>query len=48
MMRHTRNHYHYLISGIKKNGDLVVRRSLSNALMRDPSPYYWTEVKKIS
>ena len=47
MMHHTRNHYHYLISGIKKNGDLAVRRSLSNALLRDPSRDYWTEVKKI-
>ena len=27
MMLHTRNHYHYLIRGIKKNG----------ALLRDPS-----------
>ena len=47
VMRHTRNHYHYLIRGIKKNGDLAVRRSLSNALLRDPSRDYWTEVKKI-
>ena len=47
MMRHTRNHYHYLIRGIKKNGDLAVRRSLSNALLRDPSRDYWTEVLKI-
>ena len=25
VMRHTRNHYHYLIRGIKKNRDLSVR-----------------------
>ena len=42
-MRHTRNHYHHLIRGIKKNGDLAVRRSLSNALLRDPSRDYWTK-----
>ena len=24
VIRHTRNHYHYLISGIKKNDDLAV------------------------
>ena len=47
VMRHTCNHYHYLIRGIKKNGDLAVRHSLSNALLRDPSRDYWTEVKKI-
>ena len=47
MMPHTRNHYYYLIRRIKKNGDLVVRRSLSNALLRDPSRDYWAEVKKI-
>ena len=47
MMRHTRNYYHYLIRGIKKNGDLAVRRSLSNALLRNPSRDYRTEVKKI-
>ena len=47
VMRHTRNHYHYLIRGIKKNVDLIVRRSLSNALLRDPSRDYWTEVKNI-
>ena len=46
-MRHTRNHYNYLIRRIKKNGDLAVRRSLSNALLCDPSRDYWTEVKKI-
>ena len=44
---YTRNHYHYLIRGIKKNGDLAVRRSLSKSLLRDPSRDYWTEVKKI-
>ena len=47
-MRHTRNHYHYLICRIKKNGDLAVQCSLSNALLRDPSRDYWTEVKKIN
>ena len=47
VIRHTRNHYHYLIRGIKKNGELTVRRTLSNALLRDPSRDYWTEVKKI-
>ena len=47
MMCHTRNHYHYLIRGIKKNGDLAVRLSLSNALLRDPSRDYRTKVKKI-
>ena len=36
-----------MIHRIKKNGDLSVRRSLSNALLRDPSRDYWTEVKKI-
>ena len=36
-LRHTRYHYHYLIRRIKKNGDLAVRRSLGNALLRDPS-----------
>ena len=46
-MRHTSNHYHYWIRGIKKNGDLAVRSSLSNALLRDPSRDFWTEVKKI-
>ena len=46
MMRHARNHYHYLIHRIMKNGDLAVRRSLSNTLLRDPSRDYWTEVKK--
>ena len=44
VMRHTRNHYHYLIRGIKKNGDLAVRRSFRNAPLRDPSRDYWTEV----
>ena len=47
VMRHTRNHYDYLISRIKKNGDLAVRRSISNALLPEPSLVYWTEVKKI-
>ena len=47
VMRHARNHYHYLIRRIKNNGDLAVRHSLSNALMCDPSRDYWTEVKKI-
>ena len=47
VIRHTRNQYHYLIRGIKKNGDLAVRRSLSNALLRDTSRDYWTEIKKI-
>ena len=47
VMRHTRNHYHYLIRKFKKNGDLAVRRSLRNAVMRDPSRDYWTAVKKI-
>ena len=47
MICHTRNHYHYLIRRIKKNGDLAVRCSLSNALLRDPFRDYWTEVKKI-
>ena len=36
-----------MIRGIKQNGDLAVRRSLSNSLLRDPSRDYWTEVKKI-
>ena len=40
-------YYYYLIRRIKKNGDLAVRRSHSNALMRDPSRDYWTEVNKI-
>ena len=47
VMRHARNHYHYLIRRIKKNGDLTVRRSLSNTLLRDSSRDYWTEEKKI-
>ena len=47
VMRHTRNHYHYLIRRIKKIGDLAVRRSLSNTRMRDPFRDYWTEEKKI-
>ena len=46
-MSHTRNHYHNLIRGIKMNGDLAVRHSLSNALMRDPSRDYCTEVKNL-
>ena len=46
-MRHTRNHYHYLIRGIKKNGDLAVRRTLSKALLCDLSQDYKTEIKKI-
>ena len=37
VMRHARNHYHYLISRIKKNSDLAIRRSLGNALLRDPT-----------
>ena len=48
MMRHTHNHYHYLIRGIKKNDDLAVRHSPHNALLRDPSRDHWTEVKKIN
>ena len=40
VMRHAGNHYHYLIRRIKNNGDLAVRRSLNNALMRDPSRDY--------
>ena len=47
ILRHARNHYHYSIRRIKKNGDLAVRRSIGNALLCDPSRYYWTEVKKI-
>ena len=47
VMRHARNRYHYLIRRIKKNSDLAVRRSLGNALLREPSRHYWTEVKKI-
>ena len=47
VMRHTRNRYHYLICRIKKNGDLAVRRSLSKALLRDPSRDYCVEVKNI-
>ena len=47
VMRHARNHYHYLIHGIMKNGDLVVRRILSNTLLRDPSRDNWNQVKKI-
>ena len=47
VMRHARNHYQYLIRRIKKNGDLVVGYSLGNALLRDPTRDYWTEVKKI-
>ena len=46
-MRHTHNHYHYLIHGIRKNSDLAVRRSLSKVLLCEPSRDYWTEVKKI-
>ena len=46
MMCHALNHYHYLISRIKINGDLTVRRSPGNALLCDPSRDYWTEVKK--
>ena len=42
MMDHTRNHYNYLINKIKKNGDLVVRRSLNNALLHDTSRDHWT------
>ena len=34
-------------AGIKKNGELAVRRSLINTLLSDPSRDYWTEVKKI-
>ena len=54
VIRHTRNHYHYLTDLISdswhqlKNGELTVRRTLSNALLRDPSRDYWTEVKKIN
>ena len=47
-MGHAHNHYHYLICRIKKNGDLAVWRSLGNALIRNPSRDYWTEVKKIN
>ena len=47
MMCHARNHFHYLISRIKKNSDIAVRHSLGNALLRDPSQDYWTGVKKI-
>ena len=47
VMCHARNHYDYLIRRIKKNSDLVVRRSLANALLHDPTRDYWTEVKKI-
>ena len=46
MLRHVRNHYH-LIHIIKNDGYLAVRRSLSKALLRDPSRGYWTKVKKI-
>ena len=47
VMRHARNHYHYFIRRIKKNSDLAVRRSLGNALLRDPTRDYWSDVKKI-
>ena len=47
MMRHARNHYHYLIRRIKNNGDLGVRSSLRNSLLCERSCDYWTEVKKI-
>ena len=47
MLRYAQNTYTYLICRINKNGDLAVRRTLSNALMRDPPRDYRAEVKKI-
>ena len=46
-MCHAQNHYHYSIRRIKKNSNLAVQHSLCNALLRDPTRGYWTEVKKI-
>ena len=43
VMRHAQNHYNYLIRRIKKKSELAVRRSLGNALLRDPTRDYWTE-----
>ena len=48
VMRHARIQYHYLIRRINKNSDLAIRRSLGNALLRDPTRDYWTEVNESS
>ncbi len=48
VMRFTRNRYHYLIRGLKKDRDSAVKQSLASSLLSNKSRDFWVEVKKMN
>ena len=47
-MRYVRNHYHSLVSKLKKDRNSAIKLSLGVALTTNQSRDYWTEVRKIN
>ena len=46
-MRRARASYHYAIRAVRRNEQNIIRERVADALLRDPSRDFWTEVKKI-
>jgi hypothetical protein len=46
-MRRTRAGYHYAIRQVRKDEELIVKQRIAEALARDPSRDFWTEIKRI-